>query len=251
MPAARPLPQLAPARVHEAAGPAAPAFALTMAGLASGPVIWIGPAHAPERLMPWAARRFLAPDRLLIVEAKGEADLLWATEEALRSGAAGFVIAAPEKPLSLTAGRRLQLAAEAGRTTGLLLIREDGGSNAAETRWHCAPLPGEAADSTRARGRLQRTKREHWASIRFTGMARRILSLWLPRLASEMSLRRRPHDGPFALSLRAGNADHLHCLNRAAEKAGLHRGMPLVDARAICPDACHPPGRSCRRGGLS
>jgi protein ImuB len=50
-----------------------------------------------------------------------------------------------------------------------------------------------------------------------------------------MSLRRRPHDGPFALSLRAGNADHLHCLNRAAEKAGLHRGMPLVDARAICP----------------
>jgi protein ImuA len=159
MPAAFPLPRLAPARVHEAAGPAAPAFALTMAGLASGPVIWIGPAHAPERLMPWAARRFLAPERLLIVEAKGEADLLWATEEALRSGAAGFVIAAPEKPLSLTAGRRLQLAAEAGRTTGLLLIREDGGSNAAETRWHCAPLPGEAADSTRALWSLTKNKK--------------------------------------------------------------------------------------------
>jgi protein ImuB len=66
-------------------------------------------------------------------------------------------------------------------------------------------------------------------------MARRILSLWLPRLASEMSLRRRPHEGPFALTQRAGNADHLHCLNPAAERAGLWRGMPLVDAHAICP----------------
>ncbi len=73
------------------------------------------------------------------------------------------------------------------------------------------------------------------AIIWLTGMARRILSLWLPRLASEMSLRRRPHEGAFALSLRVGNADHLHCLNRAAEQVGLHRGMPLVDARAICP----------------
>jgi protein ImuB len=50
-----------------------------------------------------------------------------------------------------------------------------------------------------------------------------------------MSLRRRPHEGAFALTLRAGNADHLHCLNIAAEHAGLWRGMPLVDARAICP----------------
>ncbi|WP_370692997.1 DNA polymerase Y family protein [Pseudotabrizicola sp.] len=35
---------------------------------------------------------------------------------------------------------------------------------------------------------------------------------------------------------RSGNADHLHCLNRAADQLGLHRGMPLADARAICPD---------------
>jgi protein ImuA len=153
------LPRLAPARVHEAGGPAAPAFALTMAAQTGGPVIWIRPAHAPERLMPWAVRRFLSPARLLMVEARGEADLLWATEESLRAGAAGFVIAAPEKPLSLTAGRRLQLAAEAGRTTGLLLIREEGGSNAAETRWHCTPLPADAPDSTRARWSLKKNKK--------------------------------------------------------------------------------------------
>jgi protein ImuA len=130
-----------------------------MAAQSSGPVIWIRTAHAPERLVPWAVRRFLSPGRLLMVEARGEADLLWAAEESLRSGAAGFVIAAPEKPLSLTAGRRLQLAAEAGRTTGLLLIREDGGSNAAETRWHCTPLPGDAADSTRAGWWLKKNKK--------------------------------------------------------------------------------------------
>lgn len=37
------------------------------------------------------------------------------------------------------------------------------------------------------------------------------------------------------MTLRASNADHLHCLNREAEALGLHRGMPLADARAICP----------------
>ena len=57
----------------------------------------------------------------------------------------------------------------------------------------------------------------------------------MPRLASDISLRSRPVDGPFALTLRASNADYLHCLNIEASKAGLHRGMPLADARAICP----------------
>lgn len=67
-------------------------------------------------------------------------------------------------------------------------------------------------------------------------MARRLLSIWFPRLASDASLRNRPVEGPFALILRAGNRDHVHCLNRAASTRGLHRGMALADARAICPD---------------
>jgi protein ImuA len=49
--------------------------------------------------------------------------------------------------LSLTAGRRLQLAAKAGKSTGLALISEGQGSNAAETRWRCAPV-FDAEDST-------------------------------------------------------------------------------------------------------
>ncbi|MBZ4691320.1 MAG: polymerase family protein, partial [Cereibacter sp.] len=67
-------------------------------------------------------------------------------------------------------------------------------------------------------------------------MARRLLSIWFPRLASDASLRARPVEGPFALTLRSGASDHVHCLNPAASARGLGRGMSLADARAICPD---------------
>jgi protein ImuB len=67
-------------------------------------------------------------------------------------------------------------------------------------------------------------------------MGRRILSVWFPRLASDAALRRRPVAGAFALWHRAGNADHVHCLNPAAAARGLRRGMTLADARALCPD---------------
>ena len=87
-------------------------------------------------------------ERLHLLRPVGETDLLWCIEEALRAAPVGLVIAEPEKPLSLTAGRRLQLAAEVGRSTGLLLIREDAGSNATETRWHCEPMASPAPDST-------------------------------------------------------------------------------------------------------
>jgi protein ImuB len=43
------------------------------------------------------------------------------------------------------------------------------------------------------------------------------------------------------LTLRRGNSDHLHCLNPAAEARGLHRGLGLADARAICPDLATRP----------
>ena len=62
-----------------------------------------------------------------------------------------------------------------------------------------------------------------------------MLSVWLPRLASDRSLRVNPCEGAFAVAHRAGNADHLHCLNVAAEIRGLRRGMALADARALCP----------------
>ncbi|WP_134682032.1 ImuA family protein [Paracoccus ravus] len=147
---------LAPARVHEAAGPGRSAFALFQTARHPGPLFWVLPQHEVSRPLPQGLPEGVA-ERLHLVETRSETELLWATEEALRSPASGFVIAEPGKALNLTAGRRLQLAAEAGRTTGLLLIREGHGCNAAETRWQCVPLPGPA-DSARQHWRLTKDK---------------------------------------------------------------------------------------------
>ncbi|MDA5093818.1 DNA polymerase Y family protein [Aliiroseovarius sp. KMU-50] len=65
---------------------------------------------------------------------------------------------------------------------------------------------------------------------------KRVISLWLPRLASERYLRRFPSDGPFAITAQEANANRVVCLNAAGEQAGLSRGMGLSDARALCPD---------------
>ena len=134
-------------RVHEAQGRGRRAFALFQALRHPGQVVWILPDHAPQMLLPAGLPEGL-PARLLLLRPKGEVDLLWSLEETLRAAPVALVIAEPEKPLSLTAGRRLQLAAEAGRTTGLVLIRDGQGSHAAETRWLCDARAGEAADST-------------------------------------------------------------------------------------------------------
>lgn len=139
-------PYLDPARVHEAEGFGRHAFALFQAMRHDGPVVWLGPAHAPERLLLAGLPQGVG-ERLHIVRAGG-VDLLWAVEEALRAAPVGIVVAELETSLSLTAGRRLQLAAETGGTTGLVLIRRGAGSNAAQTRWHCAPRPDAGADST-------------------------------------------------------------------------------------------------------
>jgi protein ImuA len=135
------------ARVHEAEGRGRRAFALFQAARHSGPLVWILPAHVPELPMLRGLPHRVG-ERLHLVRPSGETDLLWCVEEALRSAPVGLVIAEPDKPLSLLAGRRLQLAAEAGRTTGLILIRQNAGSNATETRWDCEPLAGPSADST-------------------------------------------------------------------------------------------------------
>ncbi len=149
---------LCPARVHEAEGRGRWVFAAFQAARHPGPVLWVVPAHQVGLAMGRGLPHGLA-ERLLMLTPKGGTDLLWSVEEALRSEPVALVIAEPEKPLSLTAGRRLQLAAEAGGTTGLILIREGQGSNAAESRWQCEVVPSPAADSTRHRWSLIRNKR--------------------------------------------------------------------------------------------
>ena len=156
-PLASHLPGLRPMRVHEAGGRGRRSFALLQAARHSGPLVWITPAHLPEQPLPAGLPMGVA-ERLHLLRPVGDTDLLWCVEEALRSPVVTLVIAEPQQPLSLTVGRRLQLAAEAGRTTGLLLIPEGGGSAASETRWHCEPAPG-SEDSTLHHWQINKNKR--------------------------------------------------------------------------------------------
>ncbi|MCB9993028.1 MAG: hypothetical protein H6873_05150 [Hyphomicrobiaceae bacterium] len=137
-------------RAHEVTGPGAVAFALALAAGMEGPVMWIVHQRQAERLHPGGVGRFIDPSRLIVSRGTSDLDLLWIAEEALRSGAVPLVVAQLGGDVDLTAGRRLQLAAEAGRALGLFILPEGLGSNAAETRWHCAPVmaPPEHLDST-------------------------------------------------------------------------------------------------------
>jgi protein ImuB len=68
----------------------------------------------------------------------------------------------------------------------------------------------------------------------FGGTGRRIVCIWCPRLPSERALRKNSLNTPFALTLAQGNHDQIYCLNAAAEKSGLHIGMSVTQARALC-----------------
>ncbi len=144
-------------RAHEVCGASANSFAAAVCGVTDGPVLWITPAHRRERPHPEGLAVYCDPGRLVFATGRTHADLLWLAEESLRSGAAPVVVVHVEQPIDLTAGRRLQLAAEAGKSLGLFVIPDGAGSNAAETRWRCMPV-FDAGDSTLQRWELIKNK---------------------------------------------------------------------------------------------
>lgn len=148
-------------RMHEACGAGAYFFAFALATGVGGTVIWVHEAWMRERINPSGFARFVSPDQVLTVLAKDQTELLAASEEALRSGAVKLVVLEVTKPLDLTTGRRLQLAARDGKTTALAIIPSNMGSNTAETRWHCQPVfnPQETSrDSTLQHWQLIKNK---------------------------------------------------------------------------------------------
>jgi len=138
-------------RVHEVCGPARWTLAAMLMAQGQGPVIWITPAWQGERLHAPGLAAFADPGRVIFATGKRADDLLWAAEEALRSGAAPLVLVDLTDPPALTPVRRLHLAAEAGAEVargegrlpplGVLMTPGLGGAQGVESRWHltCAP----------------------------------------------------------------------------------------------------------------
>ncbi len=91
---------------------------------------------------------YIDPQKLLIANAPSHIDVLATAEEALRSGRVALVVMALSQSIGLTEGRRLQLAAKDGDATGLCLLPEGEGSNAAQTRWRCFPVFDDTAQET-------------------------------------------------------------------------------------------------------
>jgi protein ImuA len=170
---------LATAALHEIAPadfrsiPAAWGFLLAMtrslAAPRPGSLFWpLLPQQSRSFGLPYGAglRSFgLDPGRFLFARCTKVEDALWAMEEALHLGGLGAVIGQRPLKMTLTASRRLQLAAEA-TATPILLLRSprDDTISAARSVWRVASLP-----AARDRFGLMTCPRWHVALTRTRG----------------------------------------------------------------------------------
>ena len=151
------LPELKGGRVHEISGCSAIAFSLLHTRdkeiMTCASPHWLGALH------PQSLARFCAPQRVLHTACTLEVDALWAAENALRAGCLGVVIVALERTPNLTHFRRLQLAAQAGNTLGLAIVKHPAHSSPAETRWHCTAQYTEEEGGMRLHTSLYKNKK--------------------------------------------------------------------------------------------
>lgn len=129
--------RLAKGRVHEAMGDSADMFAVLTASRLDGPIIWIGLSRDIGSLAPTALQDFIDPARVILTEGISRSEVLWAAEQALRSGCAPCVVVELSAGPNLRESRRLQVASQEGGGTGIILIHGRAHTSACETRWHC------------------------------------------------------------------------------------------------------------------
>ncbi|RFC65845.1 ImuA family protein [Mesorhizobium denitrificans] len=126
-------------------GAAAALFAAGIAARTAGKVLWC--VTRPDLFAPAIEQAGLPPGRVIYVEAGDEKSVLACFEEGLRGGF-GAVVAEIAR-LSMTASRRLQLAAESSGAIGIAIRRwrrqteatDFGQPTAAATRWRVSVLP--------------------------------------------------------------------------------------------------------------
>ncbi|QUS39480.1 damage-inducible protein [Tardiphaga alba] len=127
-------------------GAAAALFAAGIAARTVGQVLWCVTRH--DLFAAALAQAGLGPDRVIYLEAGDEKSLLSSFEEGARHGCLGAVVAEVSK-LSMTASRRLHLAAEASGTMAIAVRRwrrqteaaDFGQPTASATRWRVSALP--------------------------------------------------------------------------------------------------------------
>ncbi|HSI40379.1 MAG TPA: ImuA family protein [Xanthobacteraceae bacterium] len=127
-------------------GAAAALFAAGIAARTRGKVLWC--VVRQDLFAPALAQAGLGPDRVIYVEAGDDQTVLACFEEGLRHRGLGAVVAEVAR-LSMTASRRLQLAAEGAGTIGIAVRRwrrpaevaDFGQPTAAVTRWRVTVLP--------------------------------------------------------------------------------------------------------------
>lgn len=140
--------------IHEFLSPTAENAAATsgfIAGLLgkligqTGPCLWIS---TKRTLFPPALKLFgIDPDRVIFIDLTKERDVLWTIEEALKCDALSVVVGELNE-ISFTESRRLQLAVEQSKVTGLVHCYHPGKVNTTTcvARWKISPLPSVLED---------------------------------------------------------------------------------------------------------
>lgn len=127
-------------------GAAAALFSAGVASRTQGKILWC--ITRPDLFAPAIAQAGLVADRVIYVEAGDDKTILACMEEGLRHGGLGAVIGEVAR-LSMTASRRLQLAAEGTGSICIAVRRwrrhteaaDFGQPTAAMTRWRVSVLP--------------------------------------------------------------------------------------------------------------
>ncbi len=103
-------------------------------------IFWVDPPHLPYP--PAMINAGLVPQQFYRVQSHEREERLWALEQLLRCPAVGLVMGWSDT-LDNTAARRLQLAAEAGKTLGVIMTRYSTPSAPPPLRLSLAPENGQ------------------------------------------------------------------------------------------------------------
>jgi hypothetical protein len=129
--------------MHEIYGPAAVSLTAIIASFTTGTIIWIRPRNQLQQLNPNGIKEIKNNINKYIIVYSNSKYILWATEQAARSGACGAVVAEIERPPNFVTSRRLQLIARAHHTLIITLPQNQKNivPSAAETRLRATSTP--------------------------------------------------------------------------------------------------------------